>query len=157
VAIDLDTLLVILRFAAGGLLVAFVTTILWMLWRDYQVAARGVLDEKRRRGRLVVIATESEGEGPDEESGFDDLIGTRFPLLPVTSLGRAPTNTIVLAEPFCSQQHALVAQRDGQWWLEDLRSSNGTMLNGAPVIEPVVLSSGDVIGIGRVHLKLELE
>jgi len=78
-------------------------------------------------------------------------------LRPLTSLGRAPTNTIVLDDTFCSHQHARVLRRDGQWWLEDQNSSNGTRLNGEPISEPVVLSSGDVIGIGQLELRVELE
>ena len=85
-----------------------------------------------------------------------ELVGASFPLLPLTTLGRGPTNTVVLNDSFCSQEHALVAQRAGQWWLEDRNSSNGTRLNGEPVSEPVVVSSGDVIGIGRIDLKVEL-
>lgn len=143
---SLDTVLLLLRFITGGLLLVFLGTVFWVLWRDYQVAARFVHEERREYGRLVVI----------EASADSASAGASFPLLPLTSLGRAPTNTIVLDEPFCSQEHALVTRRGGQWWLEDRRSSNGTRLNGQPVEEPVVVSSGDVIGIGQVLLKVEL-
>lgn len=167
--VTLETGLLMLRIAAGILLLAFLGALFWVLWRDYRTAARVVLDEKRQRGRLVVIVAGvqhaalvpdtpmSEYPGLDEGAGVESLAGMSFPLLPVTSVGRAPTNTIVLPDTFCSQEHALVSRRDGQWWLEDLRSSNGTLLNGEPVVEPVVVSSGDVIGIGRVQLKVELE
>src|SRR5215470_10486813 len=83
--------------------------------------------------------------------------GATFPLLPLTSLGRAPTNTITLNDTFASGEHALVTLRGGQWWLEDRGSSNGTLLNGYRIEEPVVISTGDVIGVGQVELKLELE
>ena len=50
----------------------------------------------------------------------------------------------------------LLAWRDGQWWLEDLGSRNGTVLNDAPLSDPTVISAGDVLTIGGVQLKLEL-
>jgi len=39
----------------------------------------------------------------------------------------------------------------------DRNSSNGTLLNGELVREPTVISSGDLIGIGQIQFKLELE
>lgn len=144
---DVDYVLLGLRVLAGGLLLAFLGAVFVVLWRDYRTAAEAVSEERRRRGRLVVI---------DSPKG-DVAIGDTFPLLPLTSLGRAPTNTIVLSEPFCSQEHALLTRRGGQWWLEDRNSSNGTLLNGELVREPIVVSSGDVVGIGQLLFKIELE
>ncbi len=53
----MDVLLLILRVITGALLLAFVGAIFWVLWRDYQVAARTVADYQRQRGRLVVLRT----------------------------------------------------------------------------------------------------
>jgi pSer/pThr/pTyr-binding forkhead associated (FHA) protein len=51
----------------------------------------------------------------------------------------------------------LLTLREGQWWLEDQGSRNGTLLNGTRIAGPTVVSAGDVIGVGRTQLKLELE
>ena len=61
--------------------------------------------------------------------------GTIFPLLPVTRIGRAEHNTIVLEDAFVSAEHALLTRREGQWWLEDLNSRNGTLLNDLAITE----------------------
>jgi hypothetical protein len=142
-----DSLLFALRAAAGLLLLAFVGALLVMTWRDYHAVSQEVISRTRRRGRLVVM----------QSNGATLKPGVAFPLLPLTSLGRAPTNTIVLNDTFASNEHALVTLRSGQWWLEDRNSSNGTLLNGYRIQEPVVISAGDVIAVGRVELKLELE
>jgi hypothetical protein len=142
-----DGLLLALRIVAGGLLLAFLGAVFVMLWRDFKVATVAADEPGRRRGRLIVV---SAGDSSAAR------VGASFALLPLTSLGRAPTNTVVLDDTFCSQEHARVTRRDGQWWLEDRGSSNGTRLNGEPVREPVVLSSGDVIGVGRLELRVEL-
>ncbi|MBN2303137.1 MAG: FHA domain-containing protein [Anaerolineae bacterium] len=142
-----ESVLLGLRLITGALLLAFMGAVLWALWRDFRAAEHVALAGTRRYGRLVIVAA-GDG-GPDT--------GTNFPLLPLTSLGRGPSNTIALDDTFCSQEHALVTRRGGQWWLEDRGSSNGTRLNDAPVQEPVVISSGDVIGVGQVDLRVELE
>jgi pSer/pThr/pTyr-binding forkhead associated (FHA) protein len=45
--------------------------------------------------------------------------------------------------------------RGQQWWLEDLNSRNGTLLNDVPLHEATVVSPGDIITIGSTHLKIE--
>lgn len=165
---SVDVLLLILRVVTGGLLLAFLGAVFMVLWRDYRAAAHVVSEGQRPRGRLIVLQAGDDGALPNESeetARLDDLVrsasqpgaaSTSYPLLPLTSLGRAPTNTIVLHDTFCSQEHALLTRRGGQWWLEDRNSSNGTLLNGEPIREPVVVSSGDIIGIGQVLLKVEL-
>jgi hypothetical protein len=167
--LTVDLLLLGLRVLIGSLLLTFLSVVFLVLWRDYRAAAQAVVEIQRQRGRLVVVRA---GDGVAVAAGNGDtteltgaadtlaaaeLAGASFPLLPLTSLGRGPMNTIVLNDTFCSQEHALVTWRGGQWWLEDRHSSNGTRLNGELITGPVVVSSGDVIGIGRVALKVELE
>lgn len=56
-----------------------------------------------------------------------------------------------------SRRHARVFQLLGQWCVEDLGSTNGTRLNGAPVIRPMRLSDGDRIQVGETTvLKVSL-
>jgi hypothetical protein len=142
-----EVLLLFLRVLASAALLAFVSALFVVVWREYRVAADIAEDRRRQRGRLVVTRA----------NGSSIEVGTVFPLLPLTSIGRGPTNTIVLDDNFASQEHALVTRRGGQWWLEDRNSSNGTLLNGELVREPTVISSGDLIGIGQIQFKLELE
>ena len=71
----------------------------------------------------------------------------------LTSIGRAPGNTIVLDEPHVSRHHTLVrAHEDGSYLLSDLGSSNGTYLNGRRVLLPERLRHRDVVKIGAVTL-----
>jgi hypothetical protein len=139
--------LFLLRGALAVLLLALLGVLAWMLFQDLRHAAHTATVRARRLGRLVVL-----------ESGLADLPpGAEFALRPITSLGRAPTNTVTLPDDTASLEHALLHQRDGQWWLEDLGSRNGTRLNDAPISEPAPVVAGDLIGLGQVKLKLELD
>ncbi|MEE8392381.1 MAG: FHA domain-containing protein [Anaerolineae bacterium] len=142
----MDILLLVLRILLALLLYAFLAAVLWMLWRDLRQTTAAT-ETTRLSGRLVVLYA------PDETPA----VGTTFPLQPVTSIGRSSVNTIPLPDSYASGQHTLLTRREGQWWLEDQDSRNGTLLNDARISGPTVVSAGDVIGVGRIKLKLELE
>lgn len=142
----MDILLLILRFLLAALLYAFLAVVLLTLWRDLRQTTT-IHETERPRGHLIIMQTESESL----------TTGTVFLLQTVTSIGRSPNNTIFLPDPYASTRHALLAWREGQWWLDDQNSRNGTRLNGARVASPTIVSPGDVIGVGRTELKLEME
>ena len=141
----MDILLLALRLLLATLLYAFLATVLAMLWRDLRQATTS-REAARPDGRLVIIHTEDETLA----------VGTAFPLQPVTSIGRSPSNTILIPDTYASAQHTLLTWREGQWWLEDRDSRNGTLLNDTCISGPTVMSAGDIIGVGRTQLKLEL-
>ncbi len=67
--------------------------------------------------------------------------------------GRIPSNQVRLTSPGASRRHAHIhaQQADGQveYWLADLGSTNGTLLNGKRVTIPMRLKSGDGIRVGE--------
>ncbi|WP_198970353.1 FHA domain-containing protein [Xylophilus sp. ASV27] len=72
-----------------------------------------------------------------------------------TTLGRRPYSDVVIDNLAVSGQHAaLHLGADGELAIEDLRSTNGTFVNGARV-ERQVLRHGDIIGIGQYQLRFE--
>jgi pSer/pThr/pTyr-binding forkhead associated (FHA) protein len=81
--------------------------------------------------------------------------GVVFELGPIMPIGRRPTNAIILDDEFVSSEHALLAWREGRWWLSDVASSNGTYLNRQRIAQPVLVNWGDQVGIGRVQFRLE--
>lgn len=137
--------LLLLRLLSAGLLLAFVGALAWLIYRDLQLTARMLAQQDQVHGYLVVIANDV----------AEPALNSRFPLAPVTSIGRAARNTVVLNNGYASGEHALLTWRGGQWWLEDLGSRNGTLLNEAPLVDTAVVSSGDIISIGGTQLKLE--
>jgi transcriptional regulator with GAF, ATPase, and Fis domain/pSer/pThr/pTyr-binding forkhead associated (FHA) protein len=68
------------------------------------------------------------------------------------TLGRANTNRIVLKDEQCSREHAEVYYADDRWCVRDLKSLNGTRINGVPLDSEWELSAKDEIHLGRTHL-----
>jgi pSer/pThr/pTyr-binding forkhead associated (FHA) protein len=72
------------------------------------------------------------------------------------AVGRDPANDLSLDDRTVSARHARLSFHDGQWWVEDLRSTNGTYLNLEPVDSPVVVTHNDILRFGQVEMRLEL-
>jgi Nif-specific regulatory protein len=84
----------------------------------------------------------------------DDGFGDVFPLHAGTryTVGRAPTNRVVLRDDLCSREHAEVFSADGEWFVRDLGSLNGTHLNGESVRADRPLRPLDEVRLGRTRL-----
>lgn len=70
------------------------------------------------------------------------------------SVGRTEGNDLVLNHPSVSRKHARFEPRNEQWWIVDLRSTNGVKVNGNLVTEAEV-NPGDKILVGSVQLELK--
>lgn len=103
------------------------------------------------------------GEGLDQpaaqlvliQSGNVSVPQTVYPLTKSLTLGRGPNNAIVLDDEFVSYEHACVRCSKDRYWLSDLHSTNGTLLNGRNIDGEVEMQVGDVLQIGDVSFRLE--
>jgi pSer/pThr/pTyr-binding forkhead associated (FHA) protein len=69
-------------------------------------------------------------------------------------IGRGRGADAVLAEPTISRAHVAIGYQSGEgFFVQDLGSTNGTMLNGARM-QRAVLSDGDEIQMGKLHLRV---
>ncbi|ARX84941.1 MULTISPECIES: FHA domain-containing protein FhaB/FipA [Streptomyces] len=84
------------------------------------------------------------------------LTGTTVALQGQTiSLGRAHDSTIVLDDDYASSRHARIyPDRDGQWIVEDLGSTNGTYLDRTRLTTPTPVPLGAPIRIGKTVIEL---
>jgi len=84
-----------------------------------------------------------------------DLAGREFPIAKtLLSIGRGLDNDLVIDDPRVSRHHSQITFRHNHYLLRDLRSTNGTFVNGQQV-EAMVLASGDVVSIGGFEMMFE--
>lgn len=82
--------------------------------------------------------------------------GHAYQLNEEQTVGRAAGCQITLDDTYVSQLHARVFSKDGQWFVEDLGSTNGTYLNTKRVSSPLAVKRGDQIKIGAVIMEAEV-
>lgn len=73
-----------------------------------------------------------------------------------TTIGRVEDNTFPIADPSVSSHHCEVQLRGSDIVIRDLNSTNGSFINGNK-IEESVLKPGQILRLGQVELKLEVE
>jgi DNA-binding CsgD family transcriptional regulator len=71
-----------------------------------------------------------------------------------TVIGRRESCEIWLPDPLVSRKHALLTNSGGHWFVRDLGSRNGTLINGVAIRECAALSQGLELGIGRYRLAI---
>ncbi|MCY1030836.1 FHA domain-containing protein [Corallococcus sp. BB11-1] len=92
--------------------------------------------------KLVVIAGPSEGE--------------EFPLADTEyTVGRASDNPICLQDTSVSRKHITLRKESAGWFVSDMKSGNGTLVNGEPVTDETLLANGDVITMGDSEVRYE--
>lgn len=67
------------------------------------------------------------------------------------TLGRQGDNDIILKDPFVSKHHFQIVEDEGEFFLEDLNSANGSYLNGEKVQDVIKLKNGDKLTIGNIE------
>jgi pSer/pThr/pTyr-binding forkhead associated (FHA) protein len=124
-------------------LYTFLGWVVLILWRDLRAHTVQITLNKAPRLGLRFTA---DGSAPVRY----------FTNSPVT-IGRDVVCDCPIEDRTVSTRHARLSFHHTQWWLDDLGSTNGTMLNGELVTEAVVLTSGDLIRCGQVELSVEIQ
>ncbi len=151
-----ESLLTILKFCFLALLYLFLLRVVRAVWaevagpraaRPAPGAAASAPARRRERGsakgvlRLRVVEPAAQR-------------GRAYELADELTVGRAAGCQITLEDTYASQRHARVFRKDGQLFVEDLGSTNGTYLNRKKVTAPVALRKGDRLQVGKTVMEL---
>lgn len=136
-------ILLVLRFLLALCLYAFLAWAFLNLWRDLR--QQSTLLATRRVPPISLTITRD--DQPAQVRHFKQ---------PEITMGRDPACECPLKEDTVSARHARLSHHHGQWWLEDLDSTNGTFLNQERLSVPTVVVSGDKIGCGETRLTITL-
>lgn len=66
----------------------------------------------------------------------------------VTTIGRITGNDLVISGRTVSRRHARLWFAEGHWYLEDMGSANGTLVNSTRLFQTVTLNDGDIVNFG---------
>ncbi len=138
------TVLLIVRTALAAGLYIFLGWALVTLWRDIrQQQIDSPVNQKPPEIQLEIQI------GGDSEEPYKKIYrGAEI------TLGRDTTCECILSSETVSARHARFSFHHGQWWLEDLKSTNGTFLNDEAVITSVVTTVGDKIRCGDIFITI---
>ena len=132
--------LLILRTALAITLYSFLGWALWILWRDLKQ------QQKVISLRQVPPLTLDIKLGDDVRHQFFDI--------PEIIIGRDPNCECAINSKTVSTHHARLSYHHSQWWVEDLESTNGTLLNQEQVSAPIVVTPGDQLRCGEALLTI---
>ena len=136
------TLLLILRLVMALALYAFLGWAVYTLWWDMKRQTELI---NARRVPEITVMTDIEGESRPYNFSVPELV-----------IGRDQTCDLNLDVNTVSAEHARLSYHHRNWWVEDLRSRNGTLLNLELVTTPAILVSGDELQLGQVLLKISI-
>ena len=88
------------------------------------------------------------------EKGSRAMRGLHVDVLGPVVVGRSPSSDIVIDEPYVSATHARFTIQGPALVLEDLGSTNGTMVNGHAIDQPVTLRDGDEVQVGDTVMRV---
>lgn len=133
----------ILRIAFLVFLYSFLILAIWMLWRS-------VVSKQVHQGIIAIPSlTLSTAIGLDPIS--QSFAGTEV------LIGRSLDSDFILEDSTVSSRHARLFYHLNQWWFEDLKSTNGSYLDGIRVEEAIVVKDNDEIYCGDAIFKISIK
>ena len=137
------TILLALRIVLAICLYAFLGWALYSLWREIRWQSRQLTPSPPP---TLLLASHKEHSHRQQRFNIPEII-----------VGREQSCDFILDDSTVSAKHARLSFRQKQWWIEDMRSTNGTLLNGQPVEISMVVTSGDRIACGQEQITVEIE
>ena len=155
---DYEPISVALKF---GFLAVLYLFLLWIARSALKDLRRTVSPAPDATGFHAVPVYDERPAGEDawlvaERGGGLDA-GERFDLFGGLSIGRAGDADVRIDDRYASGLHARVYSRGGRYYVEDMNSTNGTLLNDATVNGEAELVAGDMIRIGDTEFRFEPE
>lgn len=143
-----ELVLHVLQYLPLVILYMFVGLLTYGYWLEFQLIKSTPRLTHETHGKLIEMHKEADHFIPTDKV---------HPIFLRTTIGRSNDNTLQIEDDYLSASHAHLYFRDNIWWLEDLGSRNGTLLNNIQVQQTVIITHDDIISMGNIHLKIELD
>lgn len=138
------SIVLVFRLAMAVALYSFLGWALYLLWRD--INKQGNAISSRRVPNIGITIQPASGAQVERHFSQPEII-----------MGRDPGCDIpIKGDDTISTRHAQLSYHHGQWWVQDLASTNGTFLNQTMINMPTVITSGDEIMCGNAKLLVNI-
>jgi pSer/pThr/pTyr-binding forkhead associated (FHA) protein len=138
------SIVLVLRLVMALALYSFLGWAIYLLWRD--INKQGSAIAGRRVPNIGITIQPTNGTQIERHFSQPEII-----------MGRDPGCDIpIKGDDTISTRHAQLTYHHGQWWIQDLASTNGTSLNQTQLTMPTVLTSGDEIKCGNTKLLVNI-
>jgi pSer/pThr/pTyr-binding forkhead associated (FHA) protein len=134
-------LLLGLRFSLAIVLYAFLGWSILTIWRELKQLA--ISTSNRQIPAIYLTAVQNTKQLDKMKFNFPQIY-----------IGRDPSCEFYLDNSTVSSKHSRIYYHLDQWWIEDLKSSNGTTINDQPVVIPTVLTDNDILRCGEVEINV---
>ena len=138
------TVVLLLRLILAIALYAFLGWALWNLLREFKQQGDKLASQKKP----AITLTIQMDQGMESKRQFSQ---------PQIMIGRDTKCDISMMDEALSAHHARLSHHHGQWWLEDLNSTNGTFLNREKLTTPAVVITGDHFKCGNTIFGIHVE
>lgn len=138
------TAVLVLRIGLAFILYLFLWRVLQTLWQELKQQGTYLSSQKKPGIHLDAKMEDN------EEAGYhfwqSEIV-----------IGRGPHCNISLTDETLSASHVRISFHHGQWWLEDLGSTNGTFLNKDKIAVPTVIITGDQFKCGNTVFTVRID
>ncbi len=154
-----ENMLALLRICLLALLYLFFLRVVRAAWAEIRgpkpARPRAATSDSTGARRTVAFSPVTLATGTLTVIEPPEQRGRSFDLTEELTVGRAPGCQVLLeGDTFVSQLHARVFTRDGALYVEDLGSTNGTLVNRRKVKAAVPLHQGDTLQVGRTIMEV---
>lgn len=138
------TVVLVLRVGLAFVLYIFLWRVLQTLWQELK--QQGTILSSQKKPGIHMDARMEDGKELKFHFWQNEI-----------TIGRGSHCHISLPDEALSASHARLSFHHGQWWLEDIGSTNGTFLNKEKIILPTVIITGDQIKCGNTIFSLRID
>jgi pSer/pThr/pTyr-binding forkhead associated (FHA) protein len=138
------TAVLVLRFALAIALYSFLGWSLLILWQELRQQGTKLADQKRPG--ITITVRPATGKESYRRFIQAEII-----------IGRHTHCDLSIIDDVLSAQHSRISYHHGQWWLEDLNSTNGTFLNNQNLTTPTVVITGDEFKCGNTVFLINID
>ncbi|MGV8982652.1 FHA domain-containing protein [Clostridium sp.] len=134
----------IMNYAIIAIIYLIIIFALRIMYKDIKGGGKKKVVVKKTMGLEVIERGEN----------FNLRVGAVIPLNNELSVGRKADNLLILGDKYVSSEHARIYRKNTDYILQDLGSTNGTLMNKKRVKDRVVIKKGDEIKIGTSIFKV---